>query len=157
MLAKYLLNKYDKLATTHLLWTPWGFLPQCDKVFRQQGPAWVPLAVSLPWQLPFSVAQPCSHRLHNHAPRLLFFPPHPSQECRTEIRKTAASLPISGNSKETFWKPHLTLWHGWEGTFCVVHVGTSQSDYREGFLYLHLSSSLWRFAFFCFMLIDIRK
>jgi len=102
----------------------------------------------------------------SHAAFVIFFPPHPSQECRTEIttaRKTAASLSISGKLKESFWKPHLTLWHAWDGTFSVVHVGTSQSDHREGLLYLPLSSYLrWfvdgkRQAFFSFELVDIRK
>ncbi len=157
MLAKYLLNKYDKLATTHLLWTPWGFHRNVTKSSDSKGlREFLSLSACLDschFQWPSLAPTACTITL----PRLLFFPPHPSQECRTEIRKTAASLSINGNSKETFWKPHLTLWHGWEGTFCAVHVGTSQSDYREGFLYLHLSLSLWRFALFCFMLIDIRK
>ncbi len=37
MLAKYLLNKYDKLATTHLLWTPWGFYRNVTKSSDSKG------------------------------------------------------------------------------------------------------------------------
>lgn len=99
MLGKYLLNKYDKLATTHLLWTPWGFYCNVTKSSDSKG------------LREFLSLSACLDSCHFQWPTArtitlcvcYFFPSPPSQECRTEIttaRKTAASLSISGKSKE---------------------------------------------------------
>lgn len=105
MLGKYLLNKYDKLATTHLLWTPWGFYCNVTKSSDSKG------------LREFLSLSACLDSCHFQWPSIAptartitlcvcyFFSSHPSQERRTEIttaRKTAASLSISGKSKESF-------------------------------------------------------